>query len=200
MSILDLMCKDSVSFSNNRCNTKINNTILHLGGHHKYLSCLYFDFPPYSCLKNLKSAKLILFKHPMSQYKTFDSKCDYRGKCDCHVGCNRHYIVSPLLEFFSAYSCLYSVPKADFSKKMKFDDDVSLCYTEIDITEIVKEWIDDNMENKGLMLIGNDSNKLISYASEKNDIPRMCPIIRLIYKENTCCWGLSSTPCVVEVK
>ncbi|HZK43989.1 MAG TPA: hypothetical protein VFC73_06835 [Syntrophomonadaceae bacterium] len=193
MSILDLMCKDSVSFSKNRCNTRINNTILHLGGHHNYLSCLYFDFPPYSCLKNLKNAKLILFKLPMSQYKTFDSRCG------SHRVYRHHYIVSPLLEFFSVYSYLYSVPKADYSKKMTFDDDVSLCYTEIDITGIVKEWIDDSMENRGLMLIGNHSNKLISYASEKNDIPRMCPIIRLIYKENTC-WGLSSTPCLVEVK
>lgn len=192
MSILDLPCKNSVSFSKNCCNIKVCNQILLLGGHHHYLSFLYFDLPPYSDIKDLKCAKLILFKHPM-HIRDFDSHCN------CHK--DRSYnAVSPLLEFFSTYSRLYQIPKADYSKQVMFEDDESLCYTEIDITSIVQEWKNDSMENRGIMLSGNDCNKPICYASEKNDTKSMRPMIRLIYKENAGCLGLSSTPCMVDVK
>ena len=65
ISILDLTCKASVSFSKNCCT---NNKLLLLGGRNNYISCLYFDFPLYLCIKHLISAKLILFKYPTIKY------------------------------------------------------------------------------------------------------------------------------------
>ena len=194
MNIVDLTCKKSVSFSKNYNTIRVCKQILLLGGYHQYLSFLYFDLPPYSSIKKLVHAKLILFKQPMSQCNTPDLPCNCQKEC-CH-----HYVAVPLLEFFSTYSRLYQVPKADYSKQVVFHDDECLCYTEIDITAIVQDWKNGSMENRGLLLIGDDCNKPICYASEKNMNKTMIPIIRLIYEENACCLGLSSTPCVVDIK
>ena len=201
MSILDLVCRDSISFSENSSGTKINDKILLLGGRQNYISCFYFELPNYLSLKNLKSAKLILFKDPISKHRDSDIECSHE-KWDCTKGNNNnhYYSVAPLLEFFSRYSAFYSVPKAYFSSKVKFYDNDGICYTEIDITKIVKDWINESVENKGLILTGHNNSRLICYASEKGDILRMSPIIRLIYQGSDCSCRFSSTPCIVEVK
>lgn len=205
MKILDLLCKNSVSFSKSGCNDKINDQILYLGGCYNYLSCLYFAIPPCLFNKDLKSAKLILYKYPISQSTAFNSKCDCYNECDCCWECcyyedNNNYIAAPLLEFFSAFSSFYCIPRVDLCRKIEFVNYTNLCYTEVDITEIVKAWSDGDLENKGIMLAGSNGSNFIGYGSEKSDIPGIRPILRLVYKEFTLCQKLSSTPCSVKVR
>lgn len=212
MAILDLVCKNSVSFSTDCYNTKTDNKRLYVGGAYNYISFLYFPIPPYLYNKELVSAKLILFKHPLSKHKVIGSKRCYSEYCyyykehdcikeyDCNNDKSNKYILCPLLEYFSVYSDSYSVPKADLSKKISFVNDVTLCYTEIDITKIMESWLNEDIDNKGVMLFGNDFSNLISYGSENDDVAGMHPVIRLAYKEKPCPEVLSSIPCIVEVK
>ncbi len=194
MGFLEVACRQSVSISKCRSMGKLPGEILLLGGWDEFLSLLYFSLPVYPGFARLKSAKIVLFKEP-GQEPRFDwqwSACRGAGR--------HHYILSPLLEHFSIHSGLFHVPRADSSQRVEFCDDANLCYTEIDITKIAVKWLDNTLENKGLILTGRGNSRLICYASENSCIPGMRPVLRLAYKERAHCPGLSSVSCTVEVK
>ncbi len=185
MSLLDLECQKSVSSSKDCLYIDGNKEYLRLGCDYQiYLS---FSFPPYSCLKYLKQAKLILFKIPAQFFgvQTTD-------KCD-------HYSIYPLLDFFSPYSCIFTPPAIDFSRKETFEDNECSSYTEADITPIVKAWINEEVENKGILLTGNLETRLITYASDRYIIKGLHPFLRLNYVETDLCQPYSTTPCTIEI-
>lgn len=199
MSIMDLTCKDSISYSK-RCNKDIDGDSLYLGSYYRcnYLICLYFALPRYSFLQKLKKASLILYKMPEDhderrRYRRYNKNEQYKNYKD-------QYIVCPLEDYFSAYSSDFSIPDPDFDRKQEFRDIIHSCFTEIDITDIVKDWINEEIENRGLILLGKKDSHLITYASKKCSISRMCPTLRLIYEEKGFGHGYITIPCEVGVK
>ena len=199
MSLMDLTCKDSISYSK-RCNKDIDGDILYLGNYYRcnYLICLYFALPRYSVLQKLKKASLVLYKLPEDH-----NDCRRYKRYNKHEQCKKYkdkYIVCPLEDYFSAYSRDFSIPDPDFDRKKEFRDTIHSCFTEIDITDIVKDWINEEIENRGLILLGRKDSHLIIYASKKCSISRMCPTLRLIYEEKGLGHRYITIPCEVDVK
>lgn len=185
MSILDLTCYESFYLSRDYHYNNRRKESLFLGQDymHNYLIYLYFNLPPYSYLKHLKQARLILFKLPLTNSKNLDSE----------------YSIFPLLVFLNIYCYTFSTPRIDDSRKIVFKDNYCYSYTDVDITCIINAWIKEEIENKGIILLGNEDSRLISYASNQYDIKGMQPMIRIIYDEDCYCQALSTIPCNINV-
>ncbi len=181
---MDLKCTESVSSSKDCQYIESDRKYLRLG--HDYQIYLSFELPPYSCIKNLLQAKLLLFK-----ISTTCEEEQKRSECQFHS-------VYPLLDYFSAFSCMYEPPDFDCGLGEMFEDLESCCYTEADISLIVRAWIDEEIENRGLLLTGKRSSRIITYASDTYDIRGMQPMLRLAYEESVC-EPLLSVPCVVKI-
>lgn len=188
MSILNINCQSSVSFPVGCLRAQPSRKLLYIGNYcgEDYTTCLYFELPPYSMLKKLRTAKLLLFK-VCGRYERF---------CGNHT--QNQYYVSPLLDYFSPYSYLYPIPQQDPLQRVIYLDDPDSCCTEIDITTIVTSWISQTIENKGLILFGCFDSPRITYASESFDVCATQPILRLIYDENKFC-DLKCVSCNVNV-
>lgn len=186
MSLMDLQCQESVSSFKDSCNFCRDKKFIFLGG--DYQTYLSFPLPPYSYIKHLKQAKLILFKI-YAHYITAQMK----NYCT-------QYDVYPLLDFFNYYICRFAPPAVDDSRMECFTDNECYGYSEVDITCIVKSWIHEDIENKGLLLKGYKNTRIITYASDSYDIKGMRPMLRLIYDENNICPAMSTVACTVEVK
>jgi len=199
MNVLDLTCKNSVSFSQNR---KKSSQTLYVGGVEDFISCLYFEIPPHIYGKVIESARLILYKYPVSAFEQYNSKYGAAYKCsapcdDSHDDCcPANLIVCPLLEFFSKYSPCYSIPRTDAGKTVICPIEERLCYTEIDISQIAKQWIQNTLDNRGLLLKGCCTDRIVSYASEKEPDGGLRPTMRLTYRDPG---QLSCVPCIVSV-
>ncbi|WP_304341228.1 hypothetical protein [Metaclostridioides mangenotii] len=187
MSLIDLKCQESICFSKdcNYINKENENLLLGHSDYCDYLIYLYFDLLPCSFLKDIKQAKLILFKLPPK----LRNQIYYRNQC-------AYYSVYPLMDFFSIYSRCLDI---EYSQVVNFEDKHCCSYSEVDITSIVKTWIDEAVENKGLLLTGNIDTRIITYASDRYRIKGMQPRLRLIYEKNYICPQLETTTCSVEV-
>ncbi|MFA9464301.1 MAG: DNRLRE domain-containing protein [Velocimicrobium sp.] len=186
MSVLDIKCDNAVSSTKNCCCMEKNKGYLRLGC--EYQIYVSFNLPSYSYLESLKEARLILFKIPMQgRDNLVDKECN-------------DYSVYPLLDFFSNYSCMYLPPQLDFSRKKSFVDKECVNHTEVDITDIVKAWIHEEIENKGLLLTGKDDTRGITYASDRYSINGMRPMLRLIYEDVSICHPLTMIPCTIEIE
>jgi len=181
LSILDLNCRESVSLPKEGCNLCGCEESLLLGGNYQiYLS---FELPPDYYLKNLKQAKLVLYKLPMIVQS--------EGSSD--------YEIYPLLNFFSAFSGVFEPPAVDEERKETFTDQESCAYSEADITNIVKAFLGEKVENKGLLLTGSEETRIITYASDRYERRGMRPMLRLIY-EDMICIPLSCVPCKSSIE
>lgn len=192
MSLLDLKCQDSICCSKNYSDIYKKRKSLLLGkdNFYDYMIYLYFNFPTYSCFKYLKEARLILCKIPVNSEEFKEASCKNE---------NSEYSVYPLLDFFSIYSSIFSNARLDYNLKVNFEDKGFYSYTEVDITSIIKAWTKEEIENKGLILMGNHDAEPILYASNRYNTIGMQPKLRLIYDENHICPPLVTVPCNVEV-
>lgn len=180
MSILDLNCRETVSLPKEGCNPCGCEESLVLGRNYQiYLS---FELPADYYLKNLKEAKLVLYKLPMVVQNEGSSE----------------YEVYPLLDFFSAFSGVFDRPAVDEERKETFTDQESCAYSEADITSIVKAFLGEKVENKGILLTGSEETRIITYASDGYEIRGMRPMLRLIY-EDMICIPLSCVPCKISI-
>lgn len=109
------------------------------------------------------------------------------------------YKISPLLDFLNIYKCQCAKPKICEAQSVYFRNNVHNTYTDVDITCIVSAWMENKIENKGLILKGIDNAGLITYASNRYCLFGMRPIIRLIYND-TFCNSWETVPCIVNVK
>lgn len=196
MNVLDLTCVNSVSFSQT---CKTSRQMLCAGGPDGFISCLYFEIPGHIYGKEIESARLILYKYP--PYEMYYSRCDTAYKCnalcdDTHDCRPANLMACPLLEFFSKFSPSYSIPRSDCSMTVICPIDERLCYTEIDITGIVKQWIQNTMDNRGLLVTGCCPSRAACYVSEKEPDGGLHPTMRLIYRDFR---ELSSVPSIVSV-
>lgn len=185
MSVLDLNCNQSFSFTLPCTFTCKNNGRVLLGC--GYQVFLYFEIPPCIDLYSVEQARLILFKIPDSGMTCYSEKPP--AQCFAH----------PLLEFYSPYGCTYSPPVIDEGRGTVFNVNPNICFTEVDVTEIVNAWARGSIENKGLILSAMEESKLIIYASDQYVIGGMSPILRLVYKNVTICQPLSVQNCAVAL-
>lgn len=93
---------------------------------------------------------------------------------------------------------MYVPPTFDYSLGEYFKNSESCCYTEADISCIVRAWLDQKIEDKGLLLTGKGGSGILTFASDTYDIKGMRPVIRLNYEERIC-EPLSSVPCIVKL-
>ncbi len=190
MSLVDLMCQESI-YITEECyyNDKDNERLL-LGKDYckSYLVYLFFEIPSCYYGNSLTEARLILFKLLQTNQNNTKLKKQHM-----------RYRVGPLLDFFSIYTCNYSPVCIDNNQVVTFKDECCCSYTEIDITQMVKMWIEGKTENKGLLLSGNRNASLIIYASNRYKIEGMQPRLRLVYDEPSFCKPLSFVPCTVTV-
>lgn len=170
MSIIDIKSTKSASTAKpGYCIDRYSDCLQVGGGFESYV---FFELPTSISLSNFKQANLILFKVPC---KTSNNQKWYGG----------NYSVYPLLDFFSTYSSVYSLPSFNYEKGIYFKNEPWSSYTQIDITDIVNEWMNGNIENKGLLLSELNASNLLTYASGRCRTKEMVPTLRLIYEQNT---------------
>ena len=170
MKLLDLNAKDAVSTSDD-CKFFSDNLFLGRGFSQNYILHLFFDLRTghVFCSMKLERAELVLFKKPLKNIENYS------------MNDNNEYGLYPLLDFFNVYTCDFSSPAVDQSMEILFGNN-NLGYTEIDITDIVKAWINGDIENRGLLLMGIGDSPLISYASSVFPVKGMQPLLRLFYE------------------
>jgi|GEM_PF-611531 hypothetical protein len=186
MKILDIACRDSLNFAKECCHPAKQRDFLILGYNNPLY--IFFDLPVnlYNC--KLLQTKLILFKIPPFDFQHETDEC-----------MENRYNIYPLLNFFSIYDCCFSPPNIDDDRKIIFHNNKNSSYSEIDITRIVKTWLCNKIENKGLMLTGSKNSPNIIYASNSYKIPGMRPFVRISYEYLKICRALSCVPCDVSV-
>lgn len=186
MSVLDLSCSQSFSFSP-PCPLPCKNSERALLGC-GYQLFLYFEIP--SCVSpcSIKKARLVLFKLPDSGTRYYQDTSP------------NPFFAYPLLDFYSPYGCLYAPPSIDGGREVIFYDDASRCCTEADVTDLATAWADGSIENKGLILTAGEGSKLITYASDRHEIWGMRPMLRLVCGNNPECQPLSMRECEVALQ
>ncbi|MFT9078285.1 DNRLRE domain-containing protein [Ethanoligenens sp.] len=189
MGVVDIKCQDSFTSALNGCYPAKQRNVLFLG--HEEQIYLFFNLPLCLPFGALSKARLRLFKlvcFPFPIHHTVDAEND-----------SSRYALYPLLDFYSVFNCAFSTPAVDVDRRVDFTNCSHLSYTEIDITQIVEEWIRGKIENKGLLLTGSASSQCISYASGQYAVLGMRPTIRINLKENSICQPLKVVPCKVSV-
>lgn len=183
MAYMDLHCSTSFNLKDRADICSCSRDILYLGcGYGIYLT---FELPPLVFLNTIKDAKLRLFKIP-SKLTGFS----FRPKSSI-------YSICPTLEYYNFYNNWYEQPEIDSELIVDYVDQACMGYTEIDITVIVRAWIESNPENKGLLLTGARNGPFLAYASEVHEIVGMRPTLRLTYENFN--RPLSVAPCIVKV-
>lgn len=175
MNIIDIKCQDSVNSSLNCCHLELPKDPLRLGSHNQIY--LFFNLPVFINSRQIDEARLILYKSPPFG----------EGDCNAESEENKYYLF-PLTDYFSIYSCMFSMPAIDRGRRVVFNNDNCKSYTEIDVTDIVKAWLDLSLENKGLLLAGSKNAQCVFYESNRCDITGMHPTLRLI------CSGIGPFP------
>lgn len=190
MPIVDLKCRESFASSTLDC-PKSRQESLFLG--HCGQIYLFFHLPVNLGACFLQKARLILFKLPyLSPCEAAENTCAGRAA--------NQYALYPLLDFFSAFSGIFSSPAVDPGRRVCFTDLCSCSYTEIDLTEIVADWMQGKLENRGILLTGSPDSPCLYYASGQYRIPWMRPKLRLTYQTIQITRALRSVPCEVTVK
>ncbi len=183
MAYMDLPCCKSICLPNDIEYNTSKNEILYIGC--SFETYLFFKLPPAAFLNPLKSARLILFKVPLNTAENFS------------IPKSNYYSIYPLLDFFSIYTNWYRPPEIDAGLGLDFKDIPCISYTEIDITTIVKAWLNEKPENKGLLLTSAPNARLMAFASNQYNRAGMRPILRLTYMGISQPLGMA--PCTVRV-
>ena len=179
---IDIRAQDSFSYPPNCRYPEVRQESIYMG--HQKAIYLFFNLP--SCLytRDLLQARLILFKLP--------SVSPNVHACDQDT-------LYPLLEVFSVFNDLFSPPAIDPGRGVSFENLNCRSYTEIDITQIARDWISGKLENNGLLLTGEDDAPYVFYASSRYKTISMRPVIRLTLENHKNLCTLQSVPCDVEV-
>ena len=181
-AIIDLTCKESVSLIRGKHHIDVNDR-LYLG--YGFQTYLFFSLPSEILFKEDVRARLILYKIPSTVVPISSFPPE------------NHYWICPLLDFFSIYSNWYTPPRTDDLLRVHYEDQKKCSYTEIDLTAIVKAWIKNEPENKGLLLVGDPHARYLTYASARYSVPGMRPVLRLTYEAVS--QPLSTTKCSIAV-
>lgn len=134
-----------------------------------YASFLFFDLSPISLITRVTSAKLTLFKIPIKP--SWDNCVEWQ------------YEVAPLLEYINVYGEYYKQePEIEKKWAFFFKEEEEKGSLQLDLTEIVNQWLIGSIENKGILLQGNHCSNLIQFASPNYEVAAMCPFLRITYE------------------
>lgn len=172
MSIVDIYCHNCFSSAWINYPTTQNQYHLFIGQMEdiQLYSCLYFNLPPIENLGNIQSAKLILFNAPLSPFDT----------PTYNHSCLSSYLLYPLLEYHTVYSYL-TLPSLDYTHGIYFYGAPNTISTEIDITELVRNWLLGKIANKGLIMLGCCPNNLVAFGSCYSGYSSLLPFLRITY-------------------
>lgn len=184
MSVIDLECIKSEYCIACGCHNVPAGQLLRLGQCNGKLFevALFFHLPPAVGSHQIKQARLFLFK-------VTQEVC-----CSCPENMENEYSAYPLLEFFGS-GCCFDTPQYDKNLHVEFRDRACISDTEIDITKLVKAWVSEQIDNKGILLQGCKGD-LLTYASIRHKDMGMRPFVRISYQENH---SLVSVPCSVVI-
>ena len=188
MSYIDIICKNSGSFSNNCFNN--NNKALPLGqiGQCRETIYLYFDIQTNFYISQIKNSRLILYKLPV---------CLPSKTCRSYIG--NSYCLYPLTDFYNIYSYHYCGPHFNYEYETCFTDNIQSSYTEIDITQITRNWNSENLENKGLIITSPHDSAPVFYAGHSFKVLSMRPTLRITYENTPGPPIMNQIPCKVEI-
>lgn len=187
MSIVDIKCDNSITFSS-KSNYGCINENIYIGRGNKglYWSYLKFNLCKIPNSIDIVSAKLIFFKIPNNKIISEKEK-------------NGSYRVAPVLDYVSKYNYVYNntIP---FNKKyiVTFQDYKNLSYIEIDISKIVVAWINGACENKGIIIYPSNKSKLLLLGGVNPEEKDLTPFLRISYK-NKCVPSHKPNECVIKL-
>lgn len=188
MSFIDIICKNSGSFSSNCYKYTDNPLILGQMGQCRENIYLYFDLPPEFYIRKVESSRLILYKLPVC----IPNKA-------CRLYSSNLYCLYPLTDFFNIYSYCYSGPQFDCKYETCFVDDIQFSYMEIDITPITQVWHNGQFENKGLIITSSGNSLPLVFAGHSFKILSMRPMLRVTYESTGQLPLMNQIPCSVEI-
>lgn len=189
MPIIDLKCRYSFASPASDCQERRQKALFL--GHHGQIY-LFFNLPVNLNACVLRKASLILFKLPdlISCSKKFSGAGQPAGRCALY----------PLLDFFNASGGIFSPPAVSLEHRVDFEDVPQRGNTEVNITQIVKDWNDGTLENRGILLTGSPCSPCLYYASDRYKTIWMRPLIRLVCGKIEITRALRAVPCEVRVK
>lgn len=170
MPSIEIPSSKSLTVLNNYAKKNIRSNIITIGKGKKYdyISYLYFELPISSAYMEVCSAEIVLFKTGNSVYES-----------------DNYYWVCPLLEDFSTYTNYYNRPNYESSLGIVFSIRKDEIYSQINITPIVMQWINNNLSNKGLTIFADsDSEQVITYGSALNNDKYLVPFLRIHLRNN----------------
>jgi len=175
LSSIDIPASKSLTLLSNSTKTNIRSNIITIGKSKKYdyISYLYFELPLIPANMEAYSAEIVLFKTGNSLYEA-----------------DNYYWVYPLLEDFSTYTNYYNRPNYESSLGIVFSTSKDKIYSQINITPIVLQCINNNLSNKGLILFGrSETAGVITYGSALNKDKYLVPFLRIYLKRysDNCC-------------
>lgn len=159
---------------------KVNTLVMQLDYTHKeiderqlkvgkgYFTHMRFNLSKINYLNKVTKAQLILFKIPMEQSR--NHRMDWK------------YKIVPLLDYVNVCSGYYARPKVDEKWATFFKDNQNIGNIEVDLTDIVNEWLAGDMENKGILIAGRRGSNLLQFAGPKDEMKSMRPFLRITYE------------------
>lgn len=189
MNVIDISCQDSYNFSKSCYHINNEKKLLFLGKNKSIY--LFFNLPYFLPADTLLNARLLLFR-------LFCLPLDTKSVTLTENAVNQ-YKLYPLLDFSSIFSDLLQMPAVDLNRGINFQSGYNNTYTEIDITQIVTDWLNNSLENKGILLRGTKLSSCITYASNQYAVLGMRPAIRITCKKLNICRSLQKAPCEVTI-
>lgn len=167
MASLIIEGSKSISISNRFPNKSIRDESIFIEDKDRSIhkSYLFFDLCSIPANATISSAQLVLFR-----------------KNYCHMDNNTFINICPLKDDFSTYTTYRIQPKIYDSYKKVGEVSKNKVSVEVDITEILKAWLNGTIINKGLVIEGNKkTTPLLIFGSTFTRDEYLMPIIRVIY-------------------
>lgn len=133
-----------------------------------YFTYMRFNLAGANHLSKVTEAKLTLFKIPMEQSR--NHRVDWK------------YKIVPLLDYVNVCSGYYDRPKVDEQWATFFKNNENRGYIEVDLTEMVNEWLTGGLENRGILIAGRRGSNLLKLAGPKDEMKLMRPFLRITYE------------------
>lgn len=172
MNYIDIACTKSITFSK-YCMGE-NNQLLQIGewGTNVYWSYLYFDLNVAHIhpIDENDEVQLILYKIP--HYKT---ACQEEHEDEAV----KKLVIMPTTVYMSPYTYYYDTPHLMPSLMKECEVNRRSAYTVIDITKIVKAWLEGEIENKGIVIFNKNAYMYVQYASSTNKLKELRPFLHI---------------------